>query len=162
MIEADPTAFPGNVVERVVPRVASLDADLFVVPRPLQPTDPQQSVGVFPAQWDPQEMTQEMGKLFPGEPTLQRYHFVLQALIKHTDQAEGTAVISALSSMIRRMLYRDAALNVALSSLSTSALGSIERAQRWGVGGQRFLTNEISGNWIFVSTLEFWVETEST
>lgn len=162
MIDADPTAFPGNVIARVIPRAQALDPDLFVVARPLQPTDPQQSLGIFPAQWDPQEMSHEMGKLFPGEPTLQRYHYVIQSLIKHTDQIQGTAVISTLSSMIRRMLYRDPALNVALSSLSTSALGSIERAQRWGVGAQRFLTNEISGNWVFVSTLEFWVETEST
>lgn len=103
-----------------------------------------------------------MGRQFPGEPTLQRYDFVIQALVKHTDQVEGTAIISALSSMIRRMLYRDAALTVALTSLSSSALGSIERTQRWGVGSQRYLTNEISGNWVFVSTSEFWVETEST
>lgn len=162
MINADSTAFPGNVIEKVRPRVQALDVDLFVVARPLQPTDPIQSVGIFPAQWGPQEGSQEMGRQFPGEPTLQRYDFVIQALIKHTDQVEGTAIISALSSMIRRMLYRDAALTVALTSLSSSALGSIERTQRWGVGSQRYLTNEISGNWVFVSTSEFWVETEST
>lgn len=161
MIEADPTAFPGNVIEAVRPRLQLLDPDLYVTTRPLQPTDPIQSVGVTAVQWGPVENSYEIGKSFPGEPTLQRYDFVVQALVKHTDQSEGTAVISALSSMIRRMLYRDAALKVALSSLNSSALGSIERTQRWGVGSQRYLTNEVSGNWVFVSTSEFWVETES-
>lgn len=161
MIEADPTAFPGNVVEKVRPRLEALDSDLFVASRPLQPTDPVQSVGVTAAQWYPMEGSQELGRNFPGEPTIQRYDFVIQALIKHTDQSAGTAVISALSTMIRRMLYRDASLAVALSSLSSSSLGAIERTQRWGVGSQRYLTNEISGSWVFVSTSEFWVETES-
>lgn len=161
MIEADSTAFPGNVIAKIQPRIQALDAELFVVPRPLQPTDPQQSVGIMPVQWGPREGSQEMGRLHPGEPTLQRYDYVIQCLIKHTDQVSGPAVISALSSMVRRMLYRDGPLALDLSSLTSSALGSTERTRRWGVTNQRFLSNEVSGNWVFVSTLEFWVETES-
>lgn len=161
MIAADSTAFPGNVIAAIKPRIAALDADLFVVSRPLQPTDPQQSVGIMPVQWGPRPESLEMGGAFPGEPTLQRYDFVIQCMIKDTDQQSGPAVISSLSTMVRRMLYRGNGLAIDLSSLTSSALGSTERTQRWGVTNQRFLSNEISGNWIFVSTLEFWVETES-
>lgn len=161
MIEADPTAFPGNVITKVMPRLQELDSDLFVVSRPLRPTDPEQAVGITPVQWGPRVDSYEMGRRSPGEPTLQRYDFVIQCMIKDTDQESGPAVISALSSMVRRMLYRNASLNVDLNLLTSSALGSTERTQRWGVTNQLFLSNEISGNWVYVSTLEFWVETES-
>jgi hypothetical protein len=161
MIAADLTAFPWNVIAKIKPRIKGLDTDLFVVSRPLMPTDPQQSVGIVPIQWGPREESMEMGGRFPGEPTLQRYDFVIQCMIKDTDQQSGPAVISALSSMVRRMLYRDDNLTVDLSSLTSSTMGSTERIQRWGVTNQRFLSNEISGNWVFVSTLEFWVETQA-
>lgn len=161
MIEADPAAFPGNVTSLILPRIQLIDPDLFVVPRPLRPTDPQQSVGVMPVQWGPREGTQELGLRYPSEPTLQRYDYVIQCMAKDTDQASGPAVISALSSRVRGMLYRDPVLTVNLTQLSSTALGSTERLQRWGVTNQRFLSNDISGNWVFVSTTEFWVETES-
>lgn len=161
MITADQSAFPGNVVSVIMPRMQAIDSDLYVVSRPLRPTDPIQSASILPVQWGPRIDSFEMGRNFPGEPTLQRYDYVIQCLVKDSDQESGPAVISTLSTLVRRMLYRDTGLAVDLSSLTSSALGATERTQRWGVANQRFLSNEISGNWVFVSTLDFWVETES-
>jgi hypothetical protein len=59
------------------------------------------------------------------------------------------------------MLYGDQPLRVGLAALSVASGSSIERAQRWGIRQQRFSSNEIQGAFLYLSTLEFWLETET-
>jgi hypothetical protein len=48
-----------------------------------------------------------------------------------------------------------------LSQLNVEVAGIRERSLRWGVTAQRFLNNEIGNNeWMFLSTVEFWLDTE--
>jgi hypothetical protein len=164
MIQANTTHFPYNVVNLILEHAQLLDEDLFVTNRPLRESDPNQSIGVFGMQWMPDEETFEMRGLPAGisEPTISRYVISLQACIKDMDEARGAEVHATLAKMIRTMLYRDEALRVALRQLSVTMSESVERTQRFGVQTQRYLSNELEGAWLYLSTLEFWLETETT
>lgn len=162
MISEEIPVFPNNIVDLVSLRVSMLDPDLFAVKRPLRQTDPAQSVGIFAQQWAPNEQSYEfLGVERASQPTLQTYLIMVQAFVKDTDEVRGLATHSVLSKMIRSMLYRDEPLRVGLSSLAISMHDSLERSKRWGIRQQRFFSNELEGDWIYLSTLEFWLETET-
>lgn len=162
MIQADPAVFPNNIVKLLADRVPSLDADLAVFRRPLRSADPSQAVGIFPSTWMPTEGSQEIGRINPGEPTLQTYNVAIQAFVKDGDEIKGLMRHSALSYMVRTMLYRDAAIRVGFPALSYTSGGVTERVRLWGVRSQRFISNEVTGSWLYLSTLEVWAETAST
>lgn len=160
-IVADSTTFPNNVVEILETRSKLLDPDLFVVKRPLKSTDPNQSIGITAAQWRPDEDSLEMRGMATMEPTLSRYLITVQAFVKDMDEIRGLNVHSVLSRRIRAMLYNDTPLRASLASLSSTMLGVTERPRRWGVSQQRFFANEIESSWLYLSILEFWLETET-
>lgn len=163
MIETDDTVFPNNAVTLVKARMQLLDADLFVIGRPLRDSDLPQSIGVYPIMWQPREDSYEMrgGPVGRSEPTLQRYLIVVQAFVKNMNQEEGISTHAVLSKLVRTVLYRDEPLRVALGSLSWTNGSCIERTQRWGISQQRYVSNEIRGEWLYLSSLEFWLETET-
>lgn len=162
MIAAD-DAFPNNVVSLIQARSGLLDSDLTVLRRPLRRTDPTQTLGVFASQWQPDEESYEMrgSPVGRSEPSLQVYLIALQAFVKDMDEERGLATHATFSKMVRAMLYRDEPLRVGLSSLSYSINGSSEHTKRWGIRAQRFVSNEIDAQWLYLSTLEFWLETET-
>lgn len=162
MIAADATVFPTCIIETLVPRVREIDVDLEVLRRPLRSSDANQCVGIFPAIWSPDERSQEMGRVNPGEPTIQRYHLTIQAFVKNGDEVDGSSCHSVLSGRIRSMLYRDATLRLGLSSLIYTSDGVTERLMRWGITSQRFLSNEVQASFLYLSTLEIWFETTSS
>ena len=97
----------------------------------------------------------------PAEPTAQQYILTVQAFIRDGDPERGLAVHSVLSALVRRVLYRDNTLRVALQGLSVTDSGGItEILKRWKVRSQRYFNNDIDGQWLYLSTLEFWMETE--
>lgn len=162
MIVADNTTFPNNIVELVHARCVLLDPDLYVVKRPLRATDPVQSIGILAAQWLPDEESKEMrGASFAVQPSLSRYAIAVQAFIKDMDDERGLANHALLSRMLRSMLYTDQPLRVGLSMLSSTMNGMTESTQRWGITQQRFFSNELTDEWLFLSILEFWLETET-
>lgn len=163
MIDATSPIFPNNVVSILSTRLATLDPDLRVYSRPLRDSDARQSVGVFPRDWMPVLDSFEM-KAVPTpatEPTLSTYIIMIQAFVKDFDEIHGQAAHSVLSKMIRAMLYRDVPLRVGLAALSVSLSGSVETAKRYGIRRQDFLSNEINEDFLYLSTLEFWLETET-
>jgi hypothetical protein len=95
------------------------------------------------------------------EPTLQQYLITVQGFVKDMDEERGLDVHAVLSKRLRAMLYRDDPLRVGLLALSVVMNGSTERAKRFGVRTQRYVSNEINGSWLYLSTLEFWLETET-
>lgn len=163
-VTADPTTFPVNIVAKLKANTQLLDADLFVTSRPLRDSDPFQAVGISASLWSPEEDSYEM-KGVPSagrsEPTLARYRVTVQALVKNMDEETGIAEHATLSKMIRGMLYRSEALRVQLATLVWTDGVSTERAKRWGVVNQRYLSNEIGGVWHYLSVLEYWLETET-
>lgn len=158
----DDNVFPNNIVELVSLRATLLDSDLFVTKRPLRNTDPNQSVGVFASQWVPNDDSKEMlGAAFAVAPTLSRYNVTVQSFIKDMEETRGLNTHNTLSRMVRSMLYNDDALRVALGTLQSTLNGVVEQSQRWGVTQQRFFSNELRGQWLYLSVMEFWLETES-
>lgn len=160
---ADGPVFPDNAVSLVKARAALIDPDLFVIGRPLRDSDPVQSVGIFGTQWVPNEESYEMKGAPAGrhEPTVQSYLVTIQGFVKDMDEERGLSVHSILSKKLRSMLYRDDPLRVGLLALSVQMNGSTERAKRFGVRTQRYVSNELNGTWLYLSTLEYWLETET-
>lgn len=163
MIQPDDSVFPNNAVALIKSRFQLLDSDLFVTGRPLRDSDLPQSIGVFAIMWQPREDSYEMrgGPAGRSEPTLQRYLVSVQAFVKNMDQEAGISTHAVLSKLIRTTLYRDEPLRVALGSLSWTNGSCTERTQRWGISQQRYVSNEIRGEWLFLSSLELWLETET-
>lgn len=159
-IAAGDTVFPENAAALIAARIPVLiDTDLKVFRRPLRGTDPAQAVGVFPLTWGVDEQSIEFQSL---EPTIQRYMIVVQGLVQDTDEIAGISVHSILSKRLRSMLYRDTPLHAGLTALSVAMNNGTERMQRRGITMQRFLSNEVKGNFAYTSWIEMWLETETT
>jgi hypothetical protein len=165
MITTATQVFPNNVCSLLVPRMKAIDADLKVYQRALRDSDGTQSVGIFPITWTPDETSYEMNGRPPsltaaGEPTLQRYVIGVQAFVQDTNEEQGIAVHSILAKRVRSTLYGDPILAVGLNALSVTMNGSTERIQRRGIQVQRYLANEVAGVFMFLSSCEYYVETE--
>lgn len=162
MITADEPVFPMNAVQLIAMRIDALDPDLRVFQRPLRTSDPVQSVAVLGVQVTPDDNTAEIIGRANAAPPVSQYVIGIQAFVKDMDEERGLAAHSVLSKMIRSMLDRDTPLRVGLGSLVVNdPYGGTERAQRWGVRTQRFMSNELDGAFLHLSTLEFWLETET-
>lgn len=163
MIDDSIEVFPNNVASLVAARIQMLDSDLVVVGRPPRDSDGTQVVGVFPMTWTPNEDSFEMSNpiVAAHEATLNRYLIGVMSFVKDTDEQKGIRVHSVLAKLIRTILYRDPALAVGLGALSVTMLGSTERIQRRGIQVQRFLANEVDQVFMFVSSAEYFVETET-
>lgn len=162
MIEANLDMFPNNAVELIAIRAASLDPDIHIEKRPLRNTDPTQSFGVSAAQWVPQDESLEIrGAIDGSEPTISQYTLMVQAFVKDADQVRGGATHATFAKMVRTMLYHDTPLAVGLRTLSVVVGSSTERMLKWGIRNQRYFSNELDATWLYLSTLEFWLETET-
>lgn len=159
MIDPDTIAFPNNIVAEIAPRIALVDPDINVVMRTLRPTDPNLSVGVFATSWIPEDDSHEMGNR-EGEPTLGNYEIVIQTFTKAGDADTGIAVSSVFMRKVRMVLYRDATLRVALSALNVLDEYGKESMRKWKVNNCRYMSNDIDGAFVFVSTMELHFETE--
>jgi hypothetical protein len=160
-INADTPVFPNNIIALMKTRGEMMEPGIACFRRPLRSSDPETAIGFYAATWEPDERSLEIGHAAPQEPTLQKYLVAAQAFVKDGDEERGLARHSVLSKMIRTMLYRDEPLRVGLSMLSVSMNGSVESARRWGIRSQRYLSNELDGSFLYLSTLEFWLETET-
>lgn len=153
--------FPNNIVDELVTRTTAVLTDLTgpVLRRPLRPTDPERSVGIFPVDWNAVEGQMQMGNV---GPSLQTYSFRIHLLVKNSNEEEGRALYANDSKKLRTMLYHDQTLKVALGSLTEVVINDhTERLQRWGIRSQRFLNNELSGQFLFLSSTDFWAETQN-
>lgn len=172
MIEVDDAVFPNNIVKYVASAQSTGLEDVSVTDRvkvfqrPLRNTDPVQSVGVTAnsSAGDPESIEmQGFEHPAPQMPTLQTYLFSLQAFVKDSVEERGLNVHSVLASRARMVLYTDPNLQVIFAALQADlGNGLTEKMSRWGVGTTRFYSNEIQGQFLFLSTLEFWVQTETT
>lgn len=172
MILSSDVVFPNNVCELIKVRIDGLDTSFPVeqrfkcLRRPLRPADDAgQLAGVFPVQWLPDESSHEMkvmgGGRQPSEPTLGVYWISTQVMVQHADETEGIAQHAMLSNLVRTVLSRDPVLGVGFGTLSVVLSGgATEHFRRRGIRTQRFLNNELDGSFIYLSTIEMWVETQ--
>lgn len=171
LITGDEVVFPNNVINMIETRFEQLWADpepdeslkTRIYQRPLTREDNSESVGIYPALWSPNEDSYEMRGLRSNEPTLQRYLIMIQGYIKDTDRERGMQKHSVLAMRLRNVLYRDTVLGLSFASgVTVTEMGVTESLKRWGVQVQRFFSNELSGTWVYLSTLEYFIETETT
>ena len=156
------SSFPDNVIRVIEPKMVAIDTDMTVVRRPLRPSDPNQAIGLFPTLWMPNEESYEIGHSTPHEPTIHEYQIGVQGLIKHGDEVIGLSIHSLLAMYIRRVLYKDQNLRNDITSLVVASGGLVERTRRWTARLQRYMNDEVEGQFVFVSTCEVIVETEIT
>lgn len=150
--------FPENVVNEIHDEVVLLDPEFTALKRPLRPSDPNKSVGVYGLDWEPSE--HEIGG--PADPSLARYSIGIQSMVKHATEEDGQALHTNIAHRVRTMLYRSVDLRLRLGQTKVLFDGGIvERVTRWGVSTQRFRSNEIQGQFVYVSVTNFWVDTET-
>lgn len=168
MLEADDTVFPNNAVLLLSEKAAEIDDDIVVLRRPLKKTDPIQAIGVFASQWVPDLRSYEMGNVLGGgrsEPTLQSYVISIQAMVQDGDEVRGLTTHAVLGKKIRDMLLRDPHVGVALAQLvhteSFNGTPVTERFKKRWINTQRYASNEVDGQWIYFTSLELLIETET-
>ncbi len=160
MLDDSQNVFPNNIVAAIASAMAGIDPDTTIKKRPLRPSDPNQSLGIWGALWDPAEESLEIGHSPIGEPTLGTYQIGVQSFIKDGDQERGLRIHSIFAARVRRVLYRDQGLRVSLASMSVIDGPVTESFRRWRVGNQRYMNNDIDGTFVFAATVECFAETE--
>lgn len=160
MIETNLDIFPNNIIRMIEVRIPSaIDTDLRIFKRPLRPEDPNQSVGLYPNTWNPDEDSFEMSPQMKNIPTLQDYRILVQSFVRHADEEEAINTHNVLAQRIRAMLYADTTLQLAFAELIDTSSGKTEKAMRWGPSAQRFMSNEVKGTFLQSSITEFWLQT---
>lgn len=152
------SGFPMNVVDELKTSFETLMIDHTVISRPLRFADPARSIGVFVADWTPTQTSQQIGQ---KEPSLARYQYRVQNMVKTADEVTGKAWFSLDSKSVRAVLYRDPTLEIRLPALIEEVLGTREIVKQWGVGRQRFLSNELRSQFLYLAQTDFWLETEA-
>lgn len=153
--------FPLNVIDVLKEvLVTKLPPDEYtILRRPLRPADPNNSIGLFPNDWAPIPGSREMG--FLGD-TLGTYGVRIHLLVKAANEEDGRAQYAIRAKKLRTILAHDADLHVRLGELTEVDDSTRERLTRYGIRNQRFLNNELSGQFLFLATTEFWIETETS
>lgn len=156
--------FPWNAVILISTRLAMVDPpDVQCFRRRLYNTDPVQAFGCSPASWIGDEESYEMrGGGNAQEPTIQRYGLVVQAMVKDTKEERGIAAHSQMSKIVRSILLGDIPLRDSLRALYADLYGVRERTLRWSIRSQRFLSEELKGQFTYLSTIEVQLETENS
>lgn len=157
-------AFPSNVIEvfqtylpnLIGGEVPEVVDDLEFVARPVQMTDPNPTIGAYSTDWVPDE--HEIGQF---QPALTHYLFLIQTLVKHTEEEEARALHSTITTALRINLFNNEILKDALTTLNHEALGQKERAQSYGVGRVRYYNNMLNGEFTFLSNIDFYLRVES-
>lgn len=160
MIVADDTVYPNCIINLIKLRIpVAVDADVTVLMRPLRPSDPTQSIGLYPNTWSFEDDSFEMSPQMKNIPTLQDYAVFVQSFVKDADEERAINTHGVMADRIRSMLYKDALLQQGFSELTYSSGGKTEKAMRWGLRAQRFMSNEVSGSFLQSSITEFWLQT---
>lgn len=159
-------AFPSNAIQLIVLRMKQKWPNTGIVPRPLRHTDKTQSIGVFPVDWSPDEESYEFKA--PGSPvtalsfpTVNTYRVGIQAFVKDMDSEKGIRTHANMSKAIRSLLYFDTPLALGLRQLSVVMDGLTETIQRQMIPRAKYISNEIDGTFLFLSTLQYSIETEN-
>lgn len=157
--------FPSNVISLVAARMHQKWPSTDIKMRALRVSDRVNAIGIFPSDWTPDpdsyEMQQPINPSPAGHPTIQSYLISFQAFVKDMEAERAIRIHSLMSKAIRSLLYHDVPLALGLQSLRVEMDGITEVIQRRHIGRQKYLSNEIDGSWLYLSTLQYMIETES-
>lgn len=161
MIHSTLLEFPNNVIELMADYFDTIDSDVVVNRRPLNAMDNVQCIGVYPKKVEDVDSSMEIGRSFG--PTLERWIIGIQVMVKDADEAQGARDHTMLMGLVEDLLYNNQALNLALSSTTALSLSGVRRrTQRRGVRNRNFLQGELAGDWYYLGTLEYYMETEKS
>lgn len=147
--------FPSNVVNVLKDHLGYIDGVNAVIGRGLRPTDPNGTCGISCEEWTPIEY--EVGGF---GAVIGSYLVLIQHMVKAVDAEEGERLHRNVAKSIRLMLVRDQALAVAFGQLREGD-APVERTSRWYVGSQRYGSNEIGGEFVYLSVTELFFETQT-
>lgn len=150
------TPFPVCIVEVLAEFLENVPGVDTVMQRPLWPTDPHASVGVSAADWSPVDM--QIGQY---DPAIAAYSVTIETLVNVSNEVEGRNMTAEMAKSIRTMLYRDANLRVRLAQTQEVANGVREHVSHWKIRAQRFASNKVRSSFLYVSTTDLIVETET-
>lgn len=147
--------YPILAIEAFVPAVSELPQVYICEARQANSTDANGFVGITISEWQPEEATIGRGI----EPVSGIYHIVMQALTKNTDRAEGQVEHYLLADALKRLIYRDSDLLLAINTIHVDdTLG--EHTLVWGMVGQRFLDEKVGSDFTFLSATTLFFKTE--
>lgn len=147
--------FPDNIIEVLKERLGAIEGVESVVSRVVEPSDPNGVLGVVSDEWVADDW-----QIGSWEPAVGTYKLMIMHLVKNTNAEEGNRTHRLVAKAIRLMLYRDADLRHALGQLREGT-DPIERALQWSIAIQRFGSNEIAGQFTFLSVTELNFQTET-
>lgn len=157
--------FPSNVIQLIHARMRQKWPSTGLHMRPLRVADKVKAIGLFPSDWTPDidsfEFQQPVNPRPAGFPTVQSYLIMVQAFVKDMDAERGIRMHSLMSKAIRSLLYHDTPLALGLQSLRVEMDGVAETIQRRHIVRQKYISNEIDGSFLYLSTLQYSIETES-
>ncbi len=162
MIEGSIAVFPNNIVEVLATNLAFIDVDVPVIKRRLYATDPVQAIGCTAAMWTPEQSSYELrGPALAGVPTLQRYDIAIQGMIRDMDETRGMRAHAELVNRLQKFVMGDADLRVALHALVSTLYGVSESLKKWHIEASRYMSEEVEGQHIYLSTTTVRFETET-
>lgn len=159
MIHSAMEEFPTNLVNALAGTLSAIDPEVTVYQRPLSSMDNVQAIGVYPVRVEDITTSMEIGNHFG--PTLERWIIGVQALVKDADQQQGSRDHSLLLSLIEDILYNNPSLDLLLTSITSLSISGVRRrTQRRGIRARNFLQGQLAGDWYYLGTLEYWMESE--
>jgi hypothetical protein len=161
MIHSTGATFPYNLVPVISDALQAIDVEVIVNRRSLNPMDNVQAIGVYPIRVEDVDDSFEIGRRFG--PTVERWIYGIQGLVKDADEVQGSADHGELVSRIEDILYNDQPLRLALATTTAlSNSGVIRRVTKCGVRSRNYMQGGLAGEFYFLATLEFWLETEKS
>lgn len=160
-IDFTEAVFPNNVVILMADRYEEIDDTLTVLRRPLRISDPNFTLGVFSTTWTPEQNTgQIMGVDFSREFMLEQYIIRTQILVRNSDEEDGLTQQSVLAELVRSILVDDIAFRQQLGGLTATITNTTKRLQRWWTRNGTYLSGEVKGQNLYLSTLDTMIEVE--
>lgn len=163
--------FPGNVIEVIQVGLPMIYSGMIVLPRRLRVAETAgQLVGIYPMTQVADDTSTEMNnkRLIGGDPnskssqpTLRTYVIGVQCMVKDSDETSGAFTLMALTNAVIGSLYNNALISVGLNTLSISDGTRIETIQKRGINRVRYLDGTIGQSFVYLSTIEYYVQTET-
>jgi hypothetical protein len=162
MIEGVNSVFPNNIMLVLGNQLAFIDTDVEIIRRRLYSTDPVQCIGVTAFMWTPDQTSYEMrGPQYAGVPTISRYDVTVQCMIRDMDEPRGMRAHAELTKRVQKFVMGDPVLRDSLRGLVSDLYGVREQLKQWRIENSRFLAEEVSGEFIYLSTTTIRLETET-
>jgi hypothetical protein len=163
MIEGSIAVFPNNIVVILSTNLEFIDKpDTPVIKRRLYSTDPESAIGVAAAIWTPDQTSYEMrGPSLAGVATIQRYDITIQCMIRDMDQVRGLMRHAELTKRVQKFVMGDPTLLGSLRGLASTLYGVPETLKKWHIENTRYLSEEVEGEYVNLSTTTVRFETET-